>query len=135
VTLFVGQAATLRQRASQVAGFAAVIIGATAFVGWWASVPLLSSGGSAVSTVKPTTALCLAALGLALMHPDTNSRFVFAVGFAVAAIAVLDLLDLFGIDLGINRLNRLLVLRSVAPEPQGCSTLCTESAKPQWVTI
>jgi hypothetical protein len=45
-------------------------------------------------------ALCLAALGLALVHPDKDSRFALAVGLAVAAIAVL---DLFGIDFGINR--------------------------------
>jgi PAS domain S-box-containing protein len=36
----------------------------------------------------------------------------------VAAIAALDLLDLFGIDLGINFLNRLLVPRSAAPGPE-----------------
>jgi PAS domain S-box-containing protein len=118
VTLFVDQAVNLRQRASQVAGFAAFAIAATAFVGWWASAPLLSGGGLAVAIVKPTTALCLAALGLALMHSGADSRFVFAVCFAVAVIAALDLLDLFGIDLGIDRLNRLLV-PSAVPVPEG----------------
>jgi PAS domain S-box-containing protein len=107
-----------RQHASQVAGFAALTIAAVGFVGWWASVPLLSSWGSGFATVKPTTALCLAALGLALMHPGPDSRFTFAVGLTVAAIAALDLLDLFGVDTGINVLNRLLVPRAAAPGPE-----------------
>jgi PAS domain S-box-containing protein len=119
VTLFVGQAGNLnRQRASQVAGFTAATIGAAGFVGWWASLPLWVSWGSGFATVKPVTALCLVALGLALVHPGKNSRLAFAVGLAVAAIATLDLLDRFGIDFGINRLNRLLVPRAMVPEPE-----------------
>jgi low affinity Fe/Cu permease len=118
VALFADQDVNLRQRASQVAGLAAVIVAATAFAVWWASPPLLSTGSTAAATVKPTTALCLAALGLTLMHPDTNSRCVFAVCLAVAAIAALDLLDVFSIDFGINRLNRLLVPRSALPRPE-----------------
>jgi PAS domain S-box-containing protein len=119
VTLFVGQAGNLnRQRASQVAGFAAVTIAAVAFIGWWVSPPLLTSGDWGFATVKPTTALCLAALGLVLVHPGPDSRFAFAVGLAVAAIGAVDLLDLFGIDSGINRLNRLLVPRTAAPGPE-----------------
>jgi len=104
VTLFVGQAGNLkRQRASQVAGFAAVTIAAVALVGWWAGLPLLSSWGSGFA-VKPVTALCLIALGLALVHPGKNARFAFAVGLAVAAVAALDLVeDVFGVDFGINR--------------------------------
>jgi hypothetical protein len=43
------------------------------------------------------------------VHPGRTSRFVFAVGVAVAAIGALDLLDRLGIDSGIERLNRLLV--------------------------
>jgi hypothetical protein len=54
----------------------------------------------------------VSALGLALVHPGKNSCLAFAVGLAVAAIATLDLLDRFGIDTGINLLNRLLVPRS-----------------------
>jgi PAS domain S-box-containing protein len=119
VTLSVGQPGSLkRQRASQVAGFAAVTIAAAAFIGWWVSLPLLSSWGSGFATVKPTTALCLGALGLALVHPGKNSRLAFTVSMAVAAIAALDLLDLFGIDFGINRLNRLLVPRAAVPGPE-----------------
>jgi PAS domain S-box-containing protein len=118
VTLFVGQAVNLRQRASQVAGFAAVIIAATAFAGWWASLPLLSNWGPGFATVKPTTALCLAALGLTLMRPGIDSRFTFAVAFTVAAIGALDLLGLFGIDFGIDRLNRLLVPPAAVPGPE-----------------
>jgi PAS domain S-box-containing protein len=119
VTLSVGQPGNLkRQRASQVAGFAAVTIAAAAFIGWWVSPPLLSSWGSGFATVKPTTALCLVALGLALVHPGMNSRLAFAVGVAVTAISALDLLDLFGIDSGINRLNGFLVPRAAMPEPE-----------------
>jgi len=119
VTLFVALAGNLnRQRASQAAAFAAVTIAAAAFISWWVSLPWPSSWGSGFATLKPTTALCLAALGLAVVYPGTGSRFAFAVGLAVAAIAALDLLDLFGIDFGINRLNRLLVPRAAVPGPE-----------------
>ena len=119
MTLFVGQAGNLnRQRASQIAGVAAVSIAAAAFIGWWVSLPLPSSWGLGFATVKPTTALCLATLGLALVHPGKNSRLAFAAGLAVVAIAALDLLDRFGIDLGINHLNRLLVPQAAVPGPE-----------------
>jgi len=96
VTLFVGQAGSLkRQQASQVAGLAAVTIAAAALVGWWASLPLLSNWGSAA--MKPMTALSLATLGLALTHPGRASRFAFALGLAAVAIAALD----FGISRGL----------------------------------
>ncbi len=111
MTLFALVRSLKRQHAGQAAGFAAVAIATAAFIGWWVSLPLLSSWGSGFATVKPVVALCLVALGLALMHPGKNSRLAFAVGLAVAAIAALDLLDRFGIDLGINRLNRLLGCR------------------------
>src|SRR5258706_11342491 len=68
------------QQAGQAAGFAAVTIAAAAFIGWWVSLPLLSSWGSGFATVKPMLALCLVALGLAIMHPSKNSRLAFAVG-------------------------------------------------------
>jgi hypothetical protein len=101
VTLFVGQAGTTkRKRGSQLAGFAAVAIAAAALIGEWAGLPLLSSWGSGFATVKPVSALCLMGLGLALVHPGENSRFGLAIGLAVAALAVL---DLFGVDFGINR--------------------------------
>jgi PAS domain S-box-containing protein len=115
MTLFALVRSLKRQHAGQAAGFAAVTIAAAAFIGWWVSLPSLSSWGSGFATVKPMVALCLVALGLALMHPGKNSRLAFAVGLAVAAIAALDLLDRFGIDLGINRLNRLLVPRAAVP--------------------
>ncbi len=115
MTLFALVRSRKRQHAGQAAGFAAVAIATAAFIGWWVSLPLLSSWGSGFATVKPVVALCLVALGLALMHPGKNSRLAFAVGLAVAAIAALDLLDRFGIDLGINRLNRLLVPRAAVP--------------------
>jgi len=104
VTLFAALAGSLkRQHASQAAGFAAVTIAAAVLGGWWAGLPLLSSWGSGFA-VKPVTALCLTALGLALVHPGKNARFAFAVGLAVAAVAALDLVeDLFGVDFGIDR--------------------------------
>jgi PAS domain S-box-containing protein len=50
VTLLVDEAGSLkRRRASQVAGFAAVMIAAAAFIGGWALLPLLSSWGRPVS--------------------------------------------------------------------------------------
>jgi PAS domain S-box-containing protein len=118
MTLFALVRSPKRQHAGQAAGFAAVAIAAAAFIGWWVSLPLLSSWGSGLATVKPAVAFCLVALGLALMHPGKNSRLAFAVGLAVAAIAALDLLDQFGIDLGINHLNSLLVPWAAVPGPK-----------------
>src|SRR5258707_8460953 len=93
-----------RQHASRAAGFAAVTIAGAVLIGWWGGLPMLSSWGSGFATVKPVTALCLTVLGLALVHPGKNSRFAFAVGLVVAAVAALDLSqDPFGIDFGINR--------------------------------
>jgi hypothetical protein len=66
VTLFVDHAGSLRrQRASQAAGFAAVTIAVAAFIGWWAGLPMPSSWGAGFPAIKPVTAVCLAALGLA----------------------------------------------------------------------
>jgi two-component sensor histidine kinase/PAS domain-containing protein len=92
-----------RQHASRAAGFAAMTIAAVVFIGWWGGLPTRSSWGAGFSTVKPVTALCLTALGLALVHPGKNSHLAFAVGFAVAAVAAVDLgQDLFGFDFGID---------------------------------
>src|SRR5215469_260103 len=116
-----------RQRASQAAGLAAATIGTAALIGWWARLPLLSSWGSGFATVKPATATCLTALGLALVHPGKNLRFAFAVGLAVAVVAALDLcLDLFGVELGIDRLqsSRTAVLgqgAALVPMPHATS--------------
>jgi len=119
VTLFVSQAGNLKkQRASEVAGVAAIMIATAVLMLWWVSLPLPSSWGSSFATVKPMTALCLAALGLAIAHPGKNSRFAFAIGLAVLAFGTLDLLDRFGIDTGINRLNYLLVPRAAVLEPE-----------------
>src|SRR5260370_34340151 len=57
-------------------------------------------GGGVSPAMKPVTAACLVALGLAVTRPGTDSRFPIAVGLAVAAVAAL---DLFGVDFGINR--------------------------------
>jgi hypothetical protein len=56
--------------------------------------------------MRPLAALCLATLGLALVHPGKDSRFASAVGFAVAALAAVGLglvalAILFNVDLGI----------------------------------
>src|SRR6266566_7525582 len=104
MTLFALVRRPKRQHASRAAGFAAATIAGAVLIGWWGGLPLLSSWGAGFATVKPVTALCLTALGLALVHPGKNSRFAFAVGLVVAAVAALDLSqDLFGIDFGINR--------------------------------
>jgi PAS domain S-box-containing protein len=104
VTLFVGQIADLRrQRASQAAGFIAVTIAVAVLIGGWAGLPMLSSWGAGFPPMRPSAALCVAALGLALVHPGKDSRFAFAVGLAVVAIAAVGLgLILFNVDPGID---------------------------------
>jgi len=92
-----------RQHASQVAGFAAVIIAAGVLIGGWAELPLLSSWGAGLPPMSPSAALCVAALGLALVHPGKGSRFAFAVGLVVVAVAAVGLgLILFNVDPGID---------------------------------
>ena len=96
MTVLVGEAGSLkRQYASQAAGFVAVIIAAAALVGWWTGLPLLSSWGPGFPPMRPLGALCLAALGFALVHPGKNSRLAFAVGLAAAALAALGLAQLY----------------------------------------
>jgi PAS domain S-box-containing protein len=107
-----------RVHASRAAGFVAATIATVALIAWWSGVATLSSWGSGFATTKPTTLLCAAALGLALVHPGKDSRLAFAVGLVVVVIATVDLLDQFGIDLGINHLNRLLVPRAAVPGPE-----------------
>src|SRR5260370_8134677 len=86
MTLFALVRSPKRQPAGQAAGFAAAAIATAAFIGWWVSLPLLSSWGSGFATVKPVVAFCLVALALALMHPGKHSRFAFPVGLSVAAL-------------------------------------------------
>jgi hypothetical protein len=108
VTPFVGLAGRLtgslnNERASQAAGLAAAAIAAAAFIGWWAGLPLMSAWGFSFATVKPSVALCVVVLGLALVHPSEDWRVAFAAGLAVAAAAALRLgLDLFAAELGIG---------------------------------
>jgi hypothetical protein len=118
VTLFVGQVGDLRrQRASQVAGFAAVTIGAVALIGWWAGLPLLSSWGSGLPSLRPVGALALAALGLALMHPGKDSRVAFALGLAVTGLAALGvILALFNVELA-PAIDRWLAPWAAVPAP------------------
>src|SRR5712664_998376 len=66
------------------------------------SPPLLSSWGPGLPAMRPSGALVLAALGLALMQPGKDSRVAFAVGLAVIAVAALGMsLVLFNVDLDI----------------------------------
>ncbi len=109
------------QQASQVAGFTAVTIAAMALIGWWAKLPTLSSWGAGFAPTKPVTALCLAALGVALVHPGKNERVALAIGLAAAAVATPDLaLDLFGVELGIDH---WLVPRAAVPGPETASLI------------
>jgi PAS domain S-box-containing protein len=128
VTVFVGQAGDLRrERASQAAGLAAVIIAAAVLIGWWAGLPLLSIWASGLPAMTPTGASVLAALGLALMHPGKDSRFAFAVGLIVAALAAVGLgLALFNVDLRLG-IDRLLAPWAAVPEP-GAALLRLQSA-------
>jgi PAS domain S-box-containing protein len=108
VTLLVGQAGgpvgnLKRQRASQVAGLAAVTITVAALVGWKAQLPLLLSWGSGLPPLRPSGAFCLAALGLALIHPGKDSRFAALAGIIVVSLAALVLgALLLGIDVKID---------------------------------
>jgi PAS domain S-box-containing protein len=105
VTLFVGQASSLkRYRAGQAGGFAAVMIAAAALIGLLAGLPLLSSWGASLPAMRPSGVLGIAALGLALMHPGKDSRVAFAVGLAAAALAALGLgLALLNVEPDIDR--------------------------------
>jgi len=80
-----------------------VAIAAAVLIGGWAGLPLLSSWGAGFPPMRPSAALCVAALGLALVHPGKHSHFAFAVGLAVVAVAAVGLgLILFNIDPGID---------------------------------
>jgi PAS domain S-box-containing protein len=120
VTLSVGEAGNrTRQRASQAAGLAAMIIAAVVLIGGWAGLPLLSSWGPGFPPMRPSTALCIAALGLALVRSGKDSRFAFTVGLAVVAVAAVGLgLILLDIDPGIDP---WLAPRVVGPEPDAVS--------------
>src|SRR5215468_2555362 len=92
-----------RQHASQAAGTVAVAIAAAVLVGGRAGLPLLLSWGSGFPAMRPSAALCVAALGLALVHPGKDSRFAFAVGLTVLAAAAVGLgLILLNFDPGID---------------------------------
>ena len=69
MTLFAVVRSLKRQRASEVAGFAAIAIAAAALIGWRAGLPLLSIWGSGYFAIGPFAVLMLLAFGLALVHP------------------------------------------------------------------
>src|SRR5713101_4658811 len=80
---------------------------------------MLTSWGAGFPPMRPLGALCVAALGLALVHPGKDSRFAFAVGLAALALAALGLgLALLNIEPGIDR---WLALRPVMPGPGSAS--------------
>jgi PAS domain S-box-containing protein len=116
VTLFVGQAGSLkRQRASEIAGFAAAAIAATVLLGWWAHLPMLSNWGPGFPPMRPAGALFLAALGLALIHPGKDFRFAFAVGLTIAVPAAIGFgLALIDFEFGIIGIERWLALQPAA---------------------
>jgi PAS domain S-box-containing protein len=117
LTLLVAPAGSLtgslnRRRASQAGGFAAVAIAAAALIGWWGGPPLLSNWGEGLPNIMPAGALCLAALGLALIF---RARcFAVAAGVAVASLAAY-VLALYLLD--IDAPAEWLVLRSAIPPP------------------
>src|SRR5262249_39041434 len=114
MTLFALAPSLKRQHASQVAGLAAVTIAAAALIGWWTGLPILSSWGAGVPSLRPLAALLLAGPRLPLVRPGKNSRFPCAVGLAVAGLAALGVaLILFNVDLGI--ITRWLVPSAAAP--------------------
>jgi PAS domain S-box-containing protein len=86
-----------KQRASQLAGFAAVVIAATALGGWWTGMPLLASWGVGI-TVRPPVAVGLIALGLAVAHPGREWRVASAVGLAVLTLAAGRLVLVLSVD-------------------------------------
>jgi PAS domain S-box-containing protein len=115
VTLFIALAGRMNKpRASQVVGLVAVTIAAAALVGWWAGLPLLTNWGSGLPATRPPGALCLAVLGVALVHPGKDSLLALVAGVAVATLALVGLaLVLFNVDLGI--INRSLVPPAAVP--------------------
>jgi PAS domain S-box-containing protein len=103
-----------RQHASQAVGVAPLTIAAATLIGWWGGSPMLSSWGPGLPPLRPLAALCLAALGLALVHPGKDSRLAFAVGLVLIGLTVLGLaLVLFNIDFGM--INRWVIPSAAAP--------------------
>jgi PAS domain S-box-containing protein len=102
VTL-VGQTGSLnRQSASQIVGFATVIIAAVALIGLWTGLPMLSSWVIGSPHMRPAGALAVAVFGFALTHPGKDSRLAFGVGLVIATVAALALaLVLSGVDLAV----------------------------------
>jgi hypothetical protein len=79
------------RRACKAAGVGAMTIGGATLLGWWAGLPLLTNWVSGLPAMRPVGALCLAALGLAIVYPGSNLRLAFAMGSAVAVLAALGL--------------------------------------------
>jgi hypothetical protein len=102
------------------------MIAAVVLVGWWAELPVLLRWGAGLEATNPVTALCLAALGLALLQPGKHWRFAFTIGLAVVAAGVIDLSqDLFGIDFDFNPW--WLVPRPAVPGPWATSSYVTNA--------
>ena len=124
MTVFVGETGSSdRKHASQAAGFMALTIATATLIGWWASLPMLSSWGSGFAAMKPAAALCLGTLGLGLVYPGKNLGFAFAGGLGVLLISLLDLgQELLGADFGIGGLeSRTAVIAHRVPMPHATS--------------
>jgi PAS domain S-box-containing protein len=76
--------------ASQAAGVAAMAVAAAALAGPRLDLPLLARWGAGLPAMTPLEAVCLAALGFALMRCG-NQALAVTVGLAVTGVAVLDL--------------------------------------------
>ncbi|MBO0754076.1 MAG: hypothetical protein J2P53_18290, partial [Bradyrhizobiaceae bacterium] len=103
-----------RQRGSEALGVAAVMIAAVALVGEAGGLPMLSRWSADLPGMKPVAALCLAALGLALVGKDR--RFAVTCGLTVASLATFLLAaELFDLSTGLEWLS----LRSLVPAGPG----------------
>ncbi len=79
-----------RSHASEVAGFAAAAIAVAALIGRLSDLPLLASWAAGLPAMSPLAALCLVALGLALVRPG-DPGLALAAGLAITAAAGIDL--------------------------------------------
>jgi len=108
MTLFALVRSRKRQHAGQAAGFAAVAIATAAFIGWWVSLPLLSSWGSGFANRE--TCGGLVSRGPRPRTHAPRQELAFGIrgwsGRWLPSLRSICSID-FGIDLGINRLKSL----------------------------
>jgi PAS domain S-box-containing protein len=114
VTLVSRDSSLNRQRASQIAGLATLMIAIVALFGLWAGLPLLSNWGVGFPQMRPVGTLALAVFGFALVHPGKDARLAFAVGLAVAVVTVLGVV-LVLLDVDLEFINHWLLPGVVLP--------------------